>query len=268
MITSPDLSYSNKLTLEEIRKIASNLWPERVVPAATPYAAFAESGLRYAFAASHTARRDVLDIASGTGIGSSFLLEGGAKSVTGVDVSEECVTLASKLFPSCRFMTGDGCALPFPDASFDVVVSFETIEHVSDCSKFIDSCHRVLKHPGTLILSTPNRLVSRFTPNRFHIKEFYREELDGLIGSRFSHFEVFAQNPVNLLSFVPMRTCVRLLETAKLKEVLKKLLRPRHSELTQDWSFEPSKLDQSHRVYPYEEGRVRKPTYLVVVAKK
>jgi ubiquinone/menaquinone biosynthesis C-methylase UbiE len=268
MMTSPNLSYADKLTLEEIREIADNLWPERVVPAATPHGAFAESGLRYAFAAGHVARRDVLDVASGTGIGSSFLLSAGAKSVTGVDVSEECVTLARKLYPSCKFMNADGCALPFPDAYFDVVVSFETIEHVSDCSKFIGSCHRVLKSPGTLILSTPNRSVSRFTPNRFHIKEFYREELDRLVGSRFNQFEVFAQNPVNLLSFVPIRTCIRLLEKAKLKELLKRLLRPHHSELTQDWSFEPSKLDPSHRVYPYEEGRVRKPTYIVIVAKK
>jgi SAM-dependent methyltransferase len=263
-----DYTIADKPTTEQIRSIASSLWPERVVPAATPQQAFAEAGMRYAFAAKFVGGRDVLDLACGTGIGSSFLQGAGAKSVAGVDVSDGCVALARWLYPSCKFMVGDGCALPFADASFDVVVSFETIEHVSDCSKFIDGCFRVLRPGGTLVLSTPNRSVSRFTPNPYHVKEFHRDELCDLIGSRFNQVEVFAQAPVNLFTFVPLRGVVRLLQVLGLKEAFKKLLRPRHSELTREWSFEPVKLDQSQRVYPYEEGWAHRPTYFVVVAHK
>lgn len=257
-----------ELTTESIRQLASGLWPERVVPAATPAQAFAEAGLRYEFARQFVVGKDVLDIASGTGIGSSFLKDSGARSVTGADLSSECISLARRLYPACNFMIADGCALPFEDRSFDVVVSFETIEHIRNYSGFIDSCYRILRTPGILVLSTPNRHVSRFTPNPYHVKEFYPNELEEAIGSRFGKTQIFAQTPVNLLKFVPMRAVIGILETLGLKEGFKKALRPKHSELTTDWTFDPARLDQAHRVYDYQCGWVRKPTAILVVANK
>lgn len=49
----------------------------------------------------------------------------------------------------------DGHTFPFESASFDTVVSFETIEHIFDLDRILDEISRVLKDDGTLILSIP-----------------------------------------------------------------------------------------------------------------
>ena len=256
------------LSVRELRTSAGKLWPERVVPAATPFQAFSEAGMRYAFAADYVKGREVLDVACGTGIGSSFLRLAGARSVTGVDVSGACISLAQELYPNCAFMKGDACALPFSAGSFDVAVSFETIEHLSDAASFLDSCLRVLRPGGLLVISTPNREVSRFTPNPYHIKEFRLGELVELVRSRFSKVDAFGQSPVNMFTFIPVRSAVRFLETLGLKNALRTLIRPRTSELVEDLNFEVSKLEQKSRVFPYTQSLFQRPTYHVLICRK
>jgi SAM-dependent methyltransferase len=56
-------------------------------------------------------------------------------------------------------IVGNGLKLPFADASFDIVICTEVIEHVTETRQLIKEINRVLKKEGKLILSTPN-LVS------------------------------------------------------------------------------------------------------------
>lgn len=56
-------------------------------------------------------------------------------------------------------VVGNGLALPFPDASFDIVICTEVVEHVTETRQLVNEINRVLKKEGKLILSTPN-LVS------------------------------------------------------------------------------------------------------------
>jgi len=147
---------------------------------------------RYAFARRFAAGRRVLDVACGEGYGSA-LLAATAREVTGVDIAAEAVRHAHAAYahvPALRFVAGSAAALPLPDASVDVVVSFETIEHLppADQPRMIAEVARVLAPDGVLVLSAPNPAEysdARGYRNPFHTHEPTREELAGLLGSAF-----------------------------------------------------------------------------------
>lgn len=114
---------------------------------------------RYLFAQQFVWGRTVLDIACGTGYGSNILRLGGAKQVLGIDLSSEALAYAATQWGAAGLLCGDAHALPLKSASLDVVVSFETIEHLAEPKRFLLEAARVLKPDGDLILSTPNRNV-------------------------------------------------------------------------------------------------------------
>jgi SAM-dependent methyltransferase len=78
--------------------------------------------------------------------------------------------------------------LPLPDASVDVVVNFQVIEHLWDQAQFVAECARVLRPSGILMVSTPNRITfspGRDTPiNPFHTRELNADELTELLVDR------------------------------------------------------------------------------------
>jgi SAM-dependent methyltransferase len=178
---------------------------ERVVPGKTPDTIYKEHIDRYIFAATLTAGRDVLDVACGSGYGTGYMAETGARSVTGVDVSMMAVRYARDWYGNCPgtgFLCADGVGLPFVEGSFDVVVSFETLEHIRPYRKFLLDCRRVLREDACLIVSTPNRRifspdVAR-PPNPFHVKEFWPDEFRRLIEGLFADVTLFGQCDVNL----------------------------------------------------------------------
>ena len=103
---------------------------------------------RYRFAAAFVEGKKVLDAACGEGYGSSILSEK-AKEVTGLDISAETVENANKKYEkdNLSFRAGSVESLPFEDDSFDVVISYETIEHVTGeiQESFLKEIRRVLK---------------------------------------------------------------------------------------------------------------------------
>lgn len=151
---------------------------------------------RYDFAARHVAGRRALDCACGAGYGSSLLLRAGAASVTGVDVSDEALAHARHNFAGPDFRKSDGRSLPLADASVDVAVSLETIEHTEDAALFLAELARVLVPGGTLLLSTPlSRGPQRLRPqNPFHLREYDDEELAALLAPRFELLERLGQH--------------------------------------------------------------------------
>src|SRR5207249_9324746 len=98
----------------------------------------------------------VLDIACGEGYGSAALARAGAASVVGVDISAEACEHARRKY-GVDARVGRADRIPLPAGSIDVIVSFETIEHVERPESFLNECVRVLAPGGALILSTPNR---------------------------------------------------------------------------------------------------------------
>src|SRR6476646_11769522 len=133
---------------------------ERYVPGTVGEIAH-EHWHRYAFARSFVGGRRVLDVACGEGYGSA-LLGGVAAHVTGVDIDLRTLAHARAAYAgraNVEFIEGSAAALPLPDASVDVVVSFETIEHLPalDQPRMLAEFARVLSSDGFLILSSPNR---------------------------------------------------------------------------------------------------------------
>ena len=148
--------------------------------------------------------KDVLDIACGTGYGSALLAQT-AHAVTGVDIDRETVEACQANYcPQCgnlTFLQGDVAKIPLPDASVDVLVSFETIEHVdaSTQGKFMREIRRVLRPGGVLAMSSPNKDTAH--SNEFHIHELEEDEFRSLLKSQFKHSVYFRQKIV-LSSFI------------------------------------------------------------------
>lgn len=156
---------------------------------------------RYQFARQLAAGKKVLDAACGEGYGSSILAEVAAQ-VTGLDIDENAVARAEQKYGNekLHYQKGSIEKLPFEDHSLDVVVSFETIEHVNEelQTRFLEEICRVLKEDGMLIMSTPNKAV--YTDlvkgkNPFHVKEFYIEEYQTFLDRFFKKREMFCQYP-------------------------------------------------------------------------
>ncbi|HUF54169.1 MAG TPA: methyltransferase domain-containing protein [Dehalococcoidia bacterium] len=169
---------------------------ERMIPDAHRDAVvYAEHVVRYMFAAPVVREKRVLDVASGSGYGCEILAAAGASEVVGIDYSPEAVRYSvdrhSQGDP--RFIIGDAARLPFADASFDVVVSFETIEHVPDPMLMLHEIKRVLKPEGLLVVSTPNKGVY-VEGNEFHLHEFTYDEFEQAIGGIFQNAEFFPQD--------------------------------------------------------------------------
>ena len=123
------------------------------------------------------------------------------RAVTGADIAQSAVDHARARYAAVTnldFRQADCAALPFADASFDAVVSFETIEHIVAQEPFLDEIRRVLRPDGLLILSCPNKAEysDRLgVTNEFHVRELYRDELAALIAPRFAHALWYGQRP-------------------------------------------------------------------------
>jgi SAM-dependent methyltransferase len=169
---------------------------ERFVPGITGNI-FLEHMHRYVLTARIVAGKDVLDIASGEGFGSSMLAVQ-ARSVIGVDISEDVITHAQNKYSSPRlnFRVGSATAIPLPDASVDVVVSFETIEHIIGHEEMLAEVKRVLRPGGVLVMSTPDKATYSDAPgyvNPFHVRELYRDQFQALLSSQFAHVRMHGQ---------------------------------------------------------------------------
>jgi 2-polyprenyl-3-methyl-5-hydroxy-6-metoxy-1,4-benzoquinol methylase len=179
----------------EQERAAPPIDPERFDPQGDPGSLIAAEHLaRYRWAAQAARGKRVLDVACGAGYGSAILAEAGAE-VRGADVDPEAVRLASERSGgAAEFQEADIAALPYDDDSFDLVVCFETIEHVSDQAAALDELARVLAPGGLLMISSPNREV--YPPgNPHHTHEYVPEELRDELCRRFSDVRMYAQHP-------------------------------------------------------------------------
>jgi 2-polyprenyl-3-methyl-5-hydroxy-6-metoxy-1,4-benzoquinol methylase len=156
---------------------------------------------RYAFAMALARGRRVLDAACGEGYGSALLARTAA-SVLGVDVSAEAIAHARARYVAdgLRFAQGDVRRLDgVPDASIDLVVSFETLEHLAEHEELLAAFTRVLVPEGLVVISTPDRRTYTDLSgeqNPHHVRELYREAFEALLARHFARFRLYGQRVV------------------------------------------------------------------------
>lgn len=137
----------------------------------------------------------ILEIGCGEGYGTSFV-SGSCREIIGLDVEERIIDHASNKYSStnCTFKSYSGNKIPYDDNAFDVVITFQTIEHIENDRSFILDVHRVLKKDGMLILTTPNRQI-RLKPgqkpwNKFHMREYTIKDLNALLQGVFKEINI------------------------------------------------------------------------------
>jgi ubiquinone/menaquinone biosynthesis C-methylase UbiE len=140
----------------------------------------------------------VLDLACGTGFGSDILSRHTNGIVIGGDIAIDVIEKCNNTWKrkNLLFEVLNGTKLPYKDAYFDKIVSFETIEHTIHYMEMLEEFFRVLKPGGLLFLSTPNFPVnspSGEVTNPYHTQEFTYDELERMLYKVFTDIKVKGQ---------------------------------------------------------------------------
>jgi SAM-dependent methyltransferase len=199
---------------------------ERVVPGLADDNLFNEHLARYRFAARFVERAAagsaagpalVLDAGCGAGYGSAEF--GESAVVVGIDVAADAVAHARESFGNehVRFLQAGCEQLPFADGVFDLVAGFEVIEHLERWPEMLSEARRVLKPSGVLLVSTPNKSYYAKSrgdagPNPFHAHEFEYDEFRAALTAAFAHVQLWTQNHVEGIAFVPRVASGRVLD--------------------------------------------------------
>lgn len=151
--------------------------------------------VRYQLAQSLASGKRVLDVATGSGYGAKMLAGAGATSVKAVDISQETILKAKKNYnhKNLEFICDSAESLTtIPNSSIDLVVSFETIEHLTNYQVYLENLKRVLAPNGLVLISTPNKEIFK-QKNPFHIKEFTHNEFEIILKQYFNQVRILNQ---------------------------------------------------------------------------
>ena len=171
---------------------------ERCVPWVDDLQVLYEHLHRYFFAADLAEGKRVLDLGCGEGYGSAILAER-AKDVLGVELDPQAVQHAATNYPFDNLEFRQASVLELddlPDGSFDLVVCYEVLEHITEHDELFSLVRRVLCPDGVFVISTPDREIYSEAAdyhNPYHVKELSLREFDELLGRFFSHHELWGQ---------------------------------------------------------------------------
>ncbi len=144
----------------------------------------------YRYAAELARGRRVLDAGCGEGFLTQTLGDT-AQSVLGVDYHAGAVATAARNCsrPNVDFVVADLANAAAIRDRFDLVISFQVIEHIADDRSMVERLHGLLAPGGVLVMTTPNLLQS-FSENPFHVREYTPEAFDALLRTSFANVEI------------------------------------------------------------------------------
>lgn len=175
----------------------------RIIPEETDRSFYLQHLKVYSFVRDNVDDKTVLDVGCGDGYGAAFLAER-AKFVQGIDYEPEVVLSAKNKYKASnlRYSVMDALKLEFPNNEFDIVCSFQVIEHMPEdtISVYLSELKRVLKGNGMLCLSTLNlskvmKFPKTYKKNPAHCKEFRLEELEGALSKVFDEITIYGLHP-------------------------------------------------------------------------
>lgn len=175
----------------------------------------------YGLACAKAGGRSVIDIGCGEGYGAAMLARTAGR-VLGVDIAPEVVAhaLAAYREPDLSFEVMDSGLLEVPDASFDLAVSFQVVEHLADVTGYFSEIARVLRPGGEAMITTPNRLTispGRDEPiNPFHLREYTPWELESTLRE---HFDEVRLEGVFHSGWLALNQRVRLVDFVRVYEM-------------------------------------------------
>lgn len=227
---------------------------------------------RYKLACKYVQTKNILDAACGSGYGSEMMAQAGASHTVGLDISDESVKSANKKYGSekIEFIVGDINHLSYKAETFDVVISFETIEHISNGDAWIKESARVLKDGGLFIISTPNRYMMNpgayfedKPKNPYHIFEYNIYEFAGALLKEYEIIDLYGQIFCDELLISNSRT-IRMIKkiirnyipTQKIKNVINQFRRGH------------STADVDCTLIPFGDVQNKQPLFIIAVCRK
>jgi SAM-dependent methyltransferase len=152
-----------------------------------------------------------LDIGTSTGTNLRMLRDLGYRHVTGLDFSIDAIRHCQEkgLGPVRQ---GDICALPFPDASFDLVLATDVIEHVDDDRRALAEIARVLAPGGVVLITVPTFPSLWGAQDRIaqHKRRYRLRPLAAKIEA--AGFALMSRYYFNYLLFVPIWAARRIID--------------------------------------------------------
>jgi 2-polyprenyl-3-methyl-5-hydroxy-6-metoxy-1,4-benzoquinol methylase len=152
---------------------------------------------RYHYALPLARGKSVCDAACGVGYGSAYLAGAGATRVIGMDLDSDVIAWANQYYKrdTVRFVCANLCEEWPVSERFDVITSFETLEHLDEPERFLAHVDGHLSPDGRVLLSVPNGLLDldRHPDDDRHVNHFSADELWSLVGRRFPSMDCFSQ---------------------------------------------------------------------------
>jgi SAM-dependent methyltransferase len=185
----------------------------------------------YAFAAERAGGQRVLDLGCGTGYGAAELAEQAAQLVA---VDRVQPAPQSRRSPA-RFLRADIAGLPLVAESFDLIVSFQVIEHLEGptLDAYLHAVAQLVRPGGTVLVSTPNILTSDRV-NPFHVHEYEADELADCLRE---HFDAVTMHGVGMSPAVREWMDARLARIRKIMRLDVLGLRDRLPRPVIEWAF-------------------------------
>jgi ubiquinone/menaquinone biosynthesis C-methylase UbiE len=159
----------------------------------------------------------ILDVASGTGYGSNIIEKKTSKNTNcfSTEIDTQAIHYGSKYYGGSEYIQGDVQNLPYSINTFDVILSYETIEHVPNVEEAIGEFRRILKNDGDIFISVPYN--ENINPNNQHGKDyphkhsFNEKTLSKIFNKKFDSISVdyYQQNvpdelkPISSISELP-----------------------------------------------------------------